>query len=275
MFARRPAPVQVSWLGYFATTGLSEMDYFLGDPYVAPLDESDQFTEKIWQLPETYLCFTPPNFDLKVGELPALYSNYVTFGCLNNLTKVNIDVLTLWARVLNAIPQSRILFKTKELSSANCSTMVLQEFFSRGISGDRIILEGLSPRYEHMAAYNRVDIALDPFPFPGGTTSVEGLWMGVPFITRRGNSFLSHIGESIACNAGLSDWIAQDDDDYIAKAIEKSKDINGLSALRSHLRQQVMESPLFDASRFARHFEEALWGMWNKWVKSQSSADAK
>ena len=262
LFAWKPAPVQASWLGYFATTGVAEIDYLLGDPHVTPQDEEGHFTETIWRLPESYLCFTPPGVAQDPGPLPALAEGHVTFGCFNNLNKMNEAVVALWARVLQAIPDSRLFLKTKQLGDPLACDGTRQRFATRGISADRLLLEGSSPRAELLAAYQRVDIALDPFPYPGGTTSVEGLWMGVPVITRQGNRFLSHIGESIARNAGLADWIGIDDDDYVARAVAQTKDLRQLAKLRAGLRRQVLASPLFDAPRFARHFESALWGMW-------------
>ena len=264
VFAWKPAPVQVSWPGYFATTGVAEMDYLVGDPYVTPAGEAGHFTETVWQLPETYLCFTPPDVPLEVGPLPALSSNSVTFGSFNNLTKMNDAVVTLWAKVLQAVPHSRLFLKAGQLNDPGVHDATRRRFAACGITPDRLILEGSSPRAKMLEAYDRLDIILAPFPYPGGTTSVEGLWMGVPAITRRGDSFLSHIGESIAHNAGLADWIAENDDDYVAKAIMYATDLGRLAALRNTLREKALASPLFDASRFARHLEAALWGMWER-----------
>lgn len=264
VFAWKPAPIQSSWLGYFATTGLSEMDYLIGDPHVTPPNEEFHFTEKIWRLPETYLCFTPPAVALKVNSLPTLSNSIITFGCFNNLTKVNDAVLATWARILKEIPASRLFLKTKLLNDRLVREEVCQRFAQFGIPASRLLMEGGSPRTELLAAYNKVDIALDPFPYPGGTTSVEALWMGVPVITRRGERFLSHVGETIVHNAGLSNWIAADEDDYVAKAVAYAADLGYLTALRDRLRQQVLTSPLFDAPRFARHFENALWQMWQR-----------
>jgi len=262
LFVRRPAPVQASWLGYFATTGVAEIDYLLADPHVAPPEEEHHFTEKIRRLPESYLCFTPPDVELEVAPLPALSSGAVTFGCFNNLSKMNEAVVALWARVLRAVPGSRLFLKTEQLGDAGLREATQQRFAAHGLDPERLILEGRSPRLELLRAYHRVDIALDPFPYPGGTTSAEGLWMGVPVITRRGDRFLSHVGESIAHNAGLADWIAADDDAYVAKAASHASDLQLLAGLRARLRQQVLASPLFDAKRFARHFEAAMWEMW-------------
>lgn len=269
MFAWKPAPVQVGWLGYFATTGVNEMDYVLGDPYVTPLKEEDQFSEIVWRLPESYLCFTPPDVALNVGQLPTLSTGSITFGCFNNLTKMNDAVVALWGRVLQAVPSSRLFLKTRQLNDPAVCETTRQRFAEHRIPSNRLMLEGFSPRADLLAAYNRVDIALDPFPYPGGTTSVEGLWMGVPVVTRRGERFLSHLGESIVQNAGLADWVAANDDDYVAKAVAFASDLDMLTKLRSGLRQQVLASPIFDASRFAHHFEAAMRGMWQRWQKKQ------
>ena len=175
---------------------------------------------------------------------------------------MNDAVVALWARVLQAVPGSRLFLKTKQLSDSMICEATRQRFAQRGISPERLLLEGGSPRAELLAAYRKVDIALDPFPYPGGTTSVEALWMGVPVITRCGDRFLAHVGETIAHNAGLSDWIAADEDSYVAKAVTFASDLERLDELRAALRGQVLASPLFDAPRFARNFEAALWGMW-------------
>ena len=265
VFAWKPAPVQVSWLGYGSTTGVSEIDYILGNPYSTPAEEANHFTEAIWQLPETSLCFSLPNLDLEVAPLPALTNGFITFGCFNNLAKLNDEVLSLWARILKAVPASRLFLKNNQLGKSSVCKATIARFAACGISEDRLLLEGRSPRSEYLRAYNRVDIVLDPFPFPGGTTTAEGLWMGVPFITRQGDRFISHQGEMIARNTGLlSEWIARDDDEYVAKAIFFSSNPEYLAGLRTILRRHLQLSPLFDASRFARYLEKALWDMWDR-----------
>jgi predicted O-linked N-acetylglucosamine transferase (SPINDLY family) len=270
VFAWKPAPVQASWLGYSGTTGMSQIDYIIGDPFVAPKKEEGHFTEKIWRLPESYLCFTPPAVPVEIGPLPILTTGHITFGCFNNLAKMGDDVLALWSRMLHAISGSKLFLRNRHLSDSAVLENTVKRFATHGIASNRLILEGTySTRTELFEAYNLVDIALDPFPYAGTTTSVEGLWMGVPVITKRGDRFLSHVGESIVSNAGLVDWIAEDDDDYVAKAIMHTTDLKRLSTLRATLRQRVLASPLFDAPRFARHFETALWGMWERWQESQ------
>lgn len=274
VFAWKPAPVQVTWLGYFATTGLVAMDYILADRWVLPSKEEKRFIERPWHLPDSYYCFTPPNVWVDVGTLPTLKNGHITFGCFNNLAKVNDRVIACWARVLESTPGSRLFLKTKALGDVSVAAGYRERFARHGIDTERLHLEGASPRDEYLAAYNAVDIALDPFPFPGGTTSVEGLWMGVPVLTLEGDCFIGHQGETILHSVGLQHWIAADEDEYVAKAMEFSRDHFSLTALRAGLRGRLLASPLCDAPRFARNLENALRGMWQKWCEQQASAKA-
>jgi predicted O-linked N-acetylglucosamine transferase (SPINDLY family) len=264
VFAMKPAPVQASWLGYFATTGVAEMDWFVGDPWLCPPEEEGDFTEQVWRLPQTWLCFTPPEVDVAVAELPALKNGYVTFGCFNNLNKMNDAVVSLWADLLKRLPTARLFLKAPQLRDAEVRAETIARYTAHGISSDRLILEGPDTRENYLAAYGKVDIGLDPFPYPGGTTSVESLWMGVPVLTLRGERFLSHLGESIAHNAGLADWIATDAADYLAKAASFAADLPALAALRQGMRTRMLASPLLDAESFARGFEDMLWGIWER-----------
>jgi len=264
MFGYKPSPVQVSWLGYFATTGLNEMDYLIGDPHVTPPGDDDQFTEKVWRLPETRWCFTPPDVDIEVSEPPAVNHGYVTFGCFNNAEKVNDEVVALWAKVLEAIPNSCLLLKAKQFHDQMVRESIIQQFAALGINSKRISLEEFEDRQKYFAAYSKIDIALDLFPFTGGTTSVESLWMGVPLVTLAGDSLISRQGVGVLMNAGLSDWVAADEEEYVAKAVLFASDLDKLASLRAGLRSQVLASPLFDAPRFARNIENALWAMWNQ-----------
>jgi predicted O-linked N-acetylglucosamine transferase (SPINDLY family) len=271
VFAWKPAPVQATWLGYFATTGLAAIDYVIADRHVLPLDEASQFAETPWHLPDSYLCFTPPPFDIEVGALPARGNGAITFGCFNHLVKLNDAVVALWSRVLDAVPGSRLLLKTRQLDDPSVQQATLARFAAHGIDSARLMLEGQSPRAELLAAYQRVDIALDPFPYAGGTTSVEALWMGVPVLTRRGDRFLSHVGESIVSTAALPEWIAAGDDDYVAKAVRFSAQRDELATLRSGLRERLLASPLCDAPRFARHLEDAFHQMWARYAASEQA----
>ncbi|HEX7643506.1 MAG TPA: tetratricopeptide repeat protein [Burkholderiaceae bacterium] len=269
MFAWKPAPVQASWLGYFATTGLDAMDYLIADRLTLPPEEDGAYVERIWRLPDTRLCFSVPDSDIAVGPLPAAGNGYTTFGCFNNLSKIHDGVVALWARVLNAVPDARLLLKNKQFADPNAVRYLAERFASHGIAAGRLILEGPSTREDYLAAHNRIDIALDPFPYTGGTTTAEALWMGVPVLTLAGERFLARQSEGLLKNAGLADWVARDAEEYVAKAAHFSRD-PGLAALRQSLRARVLASPVFDAPRFAHQFAQALRGMWNGWCATRS-----
>jgi len=270
VFAWKPAPVQLSWLGYFATTGVSAIDYLLADPWTLPESEESHFTEQIWRLPETRLCFKSPDADVELGPLPALANGCVTFGCFNNLTKMNDAVVQLWARILNAVPASRLFLRGRQVRALPGQRKVIERFALHGVTADRLILEDYGSRASYLEAYQRVDIALDPFPFPGGTTTAEALWMGVPVLTLAGERFLSRQGVGLLMNAGLPEWVAKDPDDYVARAVAHAADLPALARLRAGLRQQVLASPIFDAPRFAVHFEAALREMWQLWCEQNA-----
>ncbi|MGC2166242.1 MAG: tetratricopeptide repeat protein [Gallionella sp.] len=272
VFAYRPAPVQVSWLGFLGASGVNEIDYLLGDPSVTPMEDSAKYSETIWQMPESYCCFTPPTEPLAVNELPALTTGVITFGSFNNISKMNDRVVAVWSRLLTALPDSRLFLKTRQLNDEAVRDETRARFVAHGIAAERIVIEGGSPRLELIASYGQVDIALDPFPYSGATTSAEALWMGVPVLSRTGDRFISRCGLSMDSNAGLADWVANDDEEYIALAVKYASDLEGLATLRAELRERVLVSPLFDAARFAHNFESALWEMWRS--RKHHDADA-
>lgn len=266
VFAYKPAPVQATWVGFLATTGVREMDYLIGDPYSTPPEIEWQFTEKIWRMPDVWACFSPPHHNIEPSELPAIANGYVTFGSLNNLVKMNDNVVHLWSRILHSVKNSRLFLKSNQLNDPAVCETTIKHFETCGIPSDRLIIEGSSPRGELLASYNRVDIALDPYPYGGGTTTYEALWMAVPVVTIKGDRFLSRCGCSLVSNVGLSDWVALNEDDYVAIAVKYASDLQKLSGLRSGLRQKTLDSPLYDAQRFAQNLEQALWGMWNNFA---------
>ena len=262
IFIYKPAPVQVTWLGQ-GSTGISEIDYFIGSNYITPKDEEKHYVEKVLRLPEISQCFTPPDFDLKIENLPAIKNNFITFGCVNKLAKVNDDVIALWSKILLSVPNSKLLLKNKLLNSKEIIDTTIQRFKKQNVKKEQLILEGESKtRKELLNIYNKIDIALDPFPFQGNTTSIEALWMGVPIITLKGNRYISHFGESINSNLNMSNWIAENYADYILKAKKFSSDINELSKIRTRLRQSCLQSPVFDSKRFSQHFDQMLWKIW-------------
>jgi protein O-GlcNAc transferase len=275
VFASKPAPVQVTWLGYVATTGIDAIDYVLCDKWSLPQEDEGHFVEQPWRLPNSYLCFSPPDIQIDVGPLPALANSYVTFGCFNNLTKISDQVVPCWADILHGVPDSRLFLKAKQLCETSVQGDVISQFEKRGISSDRLVLQGPSDRVDYLKCYNQVDITLDPFPFGGVTTSSEALWMGTPILAAQGDRFVSRAGGSILQNIGLGDWIAESPEDYVEKGIAFASDLPMLSALRSGLRQRFVKSPVCDAPKFAQNLETAFRGMWKKWCDTPSSSQRK
>jgi protein O-GlcNAc transferase len=273
VFAWKPAPVQVSWLGYFATTGVAEIDYLLADAVGVPGTHHAQFTESIWYLPDTRLCFTPPTADLPVASLPALQNGFITFGCFQNLAKVGGDVLDAWGKILADLPDARLRLQCQQFAEAALLAQFVGRLQQHGINPAQVTTHGPTLREAYLEAHAEVDIILDTFPYTGGTTTCEALWMGVPTLTLAGDSLLARQGASLLMAAGLEEWMAANIEEYIAKAVALTSDQSRLAVLRAGLRQQVLASPLFDAPRFARNFEEALWGMWRAYQgKSGESA---
>jgi predicted O-linked N-acetylglucosamine transferase (SPINDLY family) len=269
--ARKPAPVQAMWLGYFDTTGISAIDYIIADERVCPPDGDRWYVESIVRLPRCYLCYTPPEGAPEVAPLPADASGHVTFGCFNNLPKVSAEVVALWARILRAVPGSRMVLKSSPLAAATVRQRYLRWFAEGGITADRVTFLGKSPHVEYLAAYGGVDIALDPFPYTGGTTTVDGLWMGVPAITLEGDRFVSRMGVSHLHTVGLKEWIVPTHEAYYDAALTLAGDLPRLRQLRSTLRDRVARSPLCDGAGFTRDLEAAFRTMWRTWCWSQAS----
>ncbi|MDS4013414.1 MAG: tetratricopeptide repeat protein [Candidatus Accumulibacter sp.] len=262
VFAWKPAPLQASWLAYFATTGVSEIDYVLVDRVGVPCSDSAEFTEKICYLPDTRLCFSVPEGASAVSDLPALRRGYLTFGCIQNLQKITEELLGLWADIMRAVPHSRLRIQAPQLVSEEGVSSLRMRLSTLGIALDRVELTLPDARGGYLAGLSEVDFLLDTFPFPGGTTTCEALWMGVPTLTLAGATLLARQGASILTAAGLPDWVVRDGKEYVDKAVEFSQSTDRLQKLRSTLREQVRHSPLFDAERFATGFAQTLWALW-------------
>jgi protein O-GlcNAc transferase len=263
VFAWKPAPVQASWLGYFASTGVAAIDYLLADAVSVPPGHADRFSETVLHLPDTRLCFTAPSAAIAVSPLPALARGHLTFGCFQNLTKVTDAVLALWQGVFAQLPGARLFMQSRQLNEPDARQAMLARLGAIGLGPERVTLEGYAPREAYLAAHQHIDIVLDTFPYPGGTTTCEALWMGVPTLALAGTTMLARQGASLLGCAGLGDWVAHDARDYTAMALARAADLPALAALRAGLRAQVLASPLFDAARFARRFEQAVEAMWH------------
>lgn len=264
VFAWRPAPIQVAWLGYWASTGVSEIDYILVDAVSVPESGRQFFSERPWYLPDTRFCFTPPVAaqPIATSDLPALRKGYVTFGSFQSLGKMNDAVLAVWSRVLAALPDARLRLQNWQLGYPAAQKEMLRRLTGMGIGLNRIEIHGGVSRDRYLWAYSEVDIILDTFPFPGGTTTLEALWMGVPTVTLTGITLLARQGESLLVCAGLGDWVALSEREYLALTVTHAQDLVALSVLRANLPARMRISPLFDAARFAQKFEAAMMGMW-------------
>ena len=271
VFAMKPAPVSFGWLGYSGTTGFDRIDYVLGDAEVLP-EGLNQLAEQPFRLPDAYLCFSPQPQAPAVAPSPALANGVVTFGSLNNTSKISEATLDTWARILELVPDSRLQLKARAKDSTGESKHQLeQEFARRGIAPVRIVVvDWVEGWLQHLPLYHQVDIGLDPFPYNGTTTTCESLHMGVPVIALRGDRFISRVSASILHTAGFDDWIADDLDAYVEKAVRLARDIPALGRLRQTVRPQFMASPMCDAPRFARNFEAALRKMWRTWCENVS-----
>ncbi len=268
LFARKPAPVQVSYLASCNTTGLTEIDYRISDPYIEPADfDPSLYTETVLRLPRSAWCYEASGSLPDVSPLPALASGVVTFGCKNNPSKVSRTVLELWMEILAATPQSRLLLNAPE---GSCRTDVLEVCASRGISEDRLEFSWRQPWDQFIGSYHRIDVALDPFPYNGWITTCDALMMGVPVVTLSGHSPLARGGrKGILSNIGLSELVAETPEEYVAKAVALANDLPRLIELRSSLRQRMECSPLRDAHGHARDLETAYREMWRKWCASE------
>ena len=270
LFSRKPAPVQMTWLGYFATTGIDAIDYILCDALTVPLGAESNFVEKPWRLPDICLCFTPPNQHIEVSALPAWTNSHVTFGSFSTLSKITDSVVACWAEILHGVPGSKLVLKARYLDEISAQEDIRSRFSIHGISPESLDLDGSSDKETYFRAHNLVDIVLSPFPYGGITTCVEALWMGTPMLALEGDRFISRVGGGILHTMGLGDWVADTPRDYIAKGIAFASDLPALSAMRAGLRDQLLRSPVCDAPRFSRNLEDAFRGMWTDWCEHGS-----
>ena len=266
--ARKPAPIQVTYLGYPDTTGLDTMDYRITDAWADPPGHSEQWhTETLLRLKHGFLCYQPPVNVPDITPPPCERNGFITFGSFNNLKKINRHVVELWAKILLALPNSRLLLKSKGLALEETRQRYLHLFEKQGIAPERIeILPYTKSMLEHMAQYQRVDIALDSFPYNGTTTTCEALWMGVPVIVLEGDRHLSRVGVSIMQQAGLVDLIAGSEDHYCQLAVELARQPEALRHLRQNLREHLRHSRLTDAESMIRDVEEAYAHMWQHYL---------
>ncbi len=263
IFKNRAAPLQISWLGYVNTTGLKEMDYIIADPNLIKNGERHLYSEKILYLPKIWNSHEELDKNLKIN-IPCDVNNYVTFGSFNNFRKISSTVVDVWSEILIKT-NSKLILKSSMNNREDARVKFLNRFPKKLIKANKIvIIEGQKEKEKHLLMYNNIDVALDTFPYTGVTTSFEAIWMGVPVLTMRGNNFTSRCGESININCNINDFIAENKDDYIEKAIHFTKNIDYLKNLKENLRSKAINTPLFKSKEFGETFYMELKKIWNE-----------
>ena len=269
VFAEKPAPLQASWLGYLNTTGLRAMDYRITDAHACPQGWERHHTERLLRLPDSQWCFAADSRAPAVGPLPAARDAAVTFGSLHNLAKVSTEVIALWSRLLLQVPGSRLLLLAADREHS--SGRLAAQFAGHGIDATRLEFTDRLPIAGYLELHNRIDINLDVFPYTGGTTTCHSLWMGVPVVTMQGDSVVSRGGASLLNAAGLPEFVASSEAQYLDIAGKLAGDLKRLALLRSDLRQRIVQSPLMDAARFTANLESAYRGIWRRWCAGDAA----
>jgi protein O-GlcNAc transferase len=269
VFGLKPAPVQVSWMGVLTTTGMSTMDYFLGDAQMPCPGTDHLFTETVYRLPRAVACYRPTD-NLPVAEAPSLKNGYVTFGCCNNPSKINRDVIRLWSAILHLVPESRMLLKWNYMETESKQRRLRQWFVEDGIAPERLRFDGASQTTQYLREYGAIDIALDPFPYNGASTTLDGLWMGVPVVTLAGRMPVQRCGASILTAAGLSDFIAQTPEQYLKIALYLAAIVPKMSNFRDEIRHALLTSAYMDEIGTVRDVENAYREMWRAWCRTRN-----
>lgn len=265
LFALKPAPVQITYLGHPSTTGLKSIDYRITDSWCDPPGMTERYnSEELVRLPHAFFCFHPPEGAPEVNELPAMEKGNITFGSFNNIAKISDNVLKLWAAILTSIPDSNLLMQAGGLSNTSTRQRIYDYFKSHGVSKDRIKMFGHTSFHEHLAIHHQVDIALDSFPWNGHTTTCNTLFMGVPVLTIAGILCAGRMGVSILSNLDLQELIAESPNEYVKKAVTLAGDLSKLQKLRSGLREKILNSHLTDTNSFIKSLEEAYLSIWDR-----------
>ncbi|WP_316165658.1 MULTISPECIES: tetratricopeptide repeat protein [unclassified Bradyrhizobium] len=272
LFAGRAAPIQLGWAGYVGTVGLDTYDGLIADPVEIPPEHDAGYVERAIRLPDCYVCYQPPIGAPDVASLPSETSACFTFGCFNRPAKLNAEVGKAWARILAEVPDSRILMVYGGLGEASTREAVYAVLERGGLSRERVELVGESEQAKLLEAYGEVDLALDPFPYSAGVTTLEAMWMGVPTVTFAGDTFAGRHSATHLTAAGLGQFCTSSVDDYVALAVEWARRRGELAELRRSLRERVAASPLCDAPRFADNLSRALMQLWTEWCAARSAA---
>jgi len=264
VFARKPAPVQVTAWGHATGTGVKTIDYLFSDPVLVPQEERSLFAEEVIDLPCS-LCYAPPQYLPEVSGLPALGGTPLTFGCINRAEKISDRAIAAWSRILGEVPSSQLLVKHVGLRDPWVREHLLKRLHAVGIGAERVRLIGFTPHAEHLKVYHEVDLGLDPFPQNGGVSTAEALWMGVPVVALNGTTLSGRIAASMLTALDMQDWIAGSDEEYVRIAVEAARDLPRLARTRAFLRPRLAASDFGDVQRYTRAVEAAYRQMWRRW----------
>jgi predicted O-linked N-acetylglucosamine transferase (SPINDLY family) len=266
VFARKPAPVQVTAWGHATGTGLAAMDYFFSDRIAVPEEVRGLFAEEVIDLP-CALCYEPPEYLPEIAPLPALAGKPITYGCVNRLEKITDQAVALWGRILEGAPETRMLVKDKNFDDAQVRERFLGRLRNAGINIERVVLAGASPHAQHLKIFAQIDVGLDPFPQGGGISTAEALWMGVPVVTLMGRTPPSRYTHSILGQVGLSDWVATSEDEYVRIALQAARDLPRVARIRAELRDRLRASPFGDLRAYTRAVEQTYRDLWRRWCE--------
>ncbi len=265
LFVNKPAPIQATWLGCNISSCIPEIDYIFGDKYAFNENDQKYFVEKIWHFPEVMQCLSKQNFKFEKKEIPSLKNNYITFGSFNTGSKFNDNLINVWSDILKSVKNSKLLLKSNILEEKSFKDSLLNKFKKNGINENSLIIRGRTKnRIDHLLMYNQVDITLDTFPYNGNTTSHESILMGVPVLTKSGSRPHSKIGKSLNINIDMKNWIANNEEEYVNKAVEFSKDSKKLSLIKKKILEIIFYTSSFDTIKFANQFEKEMWKIWKK-----------
>ena len=265
VFARKPAPIAITWLGYWNTTGMTTVDYILTDPWTTPEGSPQRFTEELLRLPDSRFLYAPVPYAPEVAPLPGAGRDAFTFGSFNRYDKLGPELVACWAEILRRVPESRLVIKNSAIAIPHARDELSRGFASRGIAPERIELRTRSPHAAMLAEYGDIDLGLDTFPYNGGLTTCEALWMGVPMVAIEEARMISRQTSSMLRLVGLEDFIATTRDEYVALAVQWSQEREKLAAVRASLRERMRASPLCDGVRFTHNLETALRAVWRRY----------
>lgn len=267
----KPAPIQVSWMGFVNTTGIKEIDFILADPYVIKTGEENLYSERVLRMPNIWNCHMGIQQEINCNKPPFIKNGFLTFGCFNNPSKISNICLETWSKILTEIKDCKLLIKASSKDSEIAQKRILEKFKQKKIDQERIIFEQhKKEKLDHLKIYHKVDVSLDTFPYPGVTTSFESIWMGVPVLTKKGDNFVSRCGESININLNLKNFLADNEKDYIKKAVNINQNREEIISLRDTLRDKGLNSVLFDSKKFGNSFSDKMHAIWTEYVNKNN-----